>query len=63
MCVITMTNAPACAVMNPATLYAFFLTGTDTLTMGCDFDCGTRGKCSIRGTDGLPVELMSFGLE
>ncbi len=27
------------------------------------FNCGPRGSCTIRGTDGLPVELLSFGVE
>ena len=29
----------------------------------CGFNCGTRGSCKIRGGDGLPVELLAFGIE
>jgi hypothetical protein len=31
--------------------------------MFCAFDCGTRGSCKIREGDGLPVQLLTFGIE
>jgi len=36
---------------------------TYTTMVGCDFSCGARGKCTIRGGDGLPVELMEFSVD
>lgn len=62
-CNVSMTNALACQVMPGSRLFAAFNNSTDTTGMGCDFDCGTRGKCTIRGADGLPVELLRFGVE
>jgi len=37
-------------------------------TAGCSFMCGYTGSsfantCFVRGSDGLPVELMEFGVE
>ena len=40
---------------------------SDTPGMGCDFSCPllplSQRNCSIRGGDGLPVELMDFTIE
>ncbi len=35
----------------------------DTSAEFCGFNCGARGSCKIRGGDGLPVELLAFGIE
>lgn len=58
-CVVSAVNAAGCGAYGD-TLSATFLTSTENVTRGCDFDCGARGKCSIRGGDGLPVELLAF---
>ncbi len=61
-CAVTKTNAGLCEIL-ASTLRAEFTIASDTSAMGCDFNCGAKGKCSIRGGDGLPVELMHFGVE
>ena len=59
-------NAFAC-IVGPNELIASFLdspgSNTDTTMKYCNFMCGVRGNCTIRGGDGLPVELMRFGVE
>jgi hypothetical protein len=35
----------------------------DTTAEFCGFNCGARGNCQMRGGDGLPVELLHFGVE
>ncbi len=60
-CTPTATNAYGCSTGSG--IIAVFNLATNTAAMGCDFDCPGKGQCSIRGDDGLPVELMHFGVE
>ncbi len=71
-CVVKATNAFLCNVQpsplsNFGFLFAYFQTTSDVTTRGCDFSCPgrptTARNCSIRGNDGLPVELMEFSVE
>ena len=61
------TNADTCYVAFNSLLVAGFTTLNDTSEMGCDFSCPgqtvSQQNCSIRGADGLPVELMEFSVE
>ena len=43
-------------------LSAYF-SGGATSAAFCAFNCGTRGSCKIKAGDGLPVELLAFGIE
>src|SRR6185369_10204120 len=61
-CVDTAGNAYG-PVLFADNIGAIFMTSTDTVGMYQNFDCGARGKCTVRGGDGLPVELLSFGVE
>ncbi|MFT5039604.1 MAG: hypothetical protein ACI8TX_000555 [Hyphomicrobiaceae bacterium] len=62
-CTTTSSNAKACSVRYGTLLRAKFEDSTNTTAMACMFDCGVRGTCTIRGGVGLPVELLSFGVE
>ncbi len=61
-CSVQVNNADGC---NPAGswLIAVFNSTTNNATHSCVFNCGTRGTCTARGGDGLPVELLHFGVE
>ncbi len=61
-CSVTDTNAYGCTAAM-ANLRAVFSIASHTAGMSCMFDCGPRGSCTIRGGDGLPVELLSFGVD
>ena len=63
-CSVTNTNALACQAPTAAMtrLGGGFLPITDITARGCDFNCGGV-QCSVRGADGLPVELMEFSVE
>ena len=39
------------------------LTGADTSAMFCQWKINGTATCRIRGGDGLPVELLHFGVE
>lgn len=61
-CNATVVQASMCDAVS-VQLAAHFQFSTDDTLHYCNFDCGARGKCSIRGGDGLPVELIGFGVD
>ena len=61
----TGTNAFQCNGFYPGFAVAIFTTATPLTTRGCDFTIPAAGgvQCSIRGVDGLPVELLDFAID
>lgn len=62
-------NAPTNCLYNNNTIFptiaswvAFWPTNPYDANAGCQFNC-QNGSCFVRSTDGLPVELLSFGVE
>ncbi len=59
------TNAQGCTGDSTGLAVANFLPGSNMTTRGCDFTIPAAGgvQCSIRGLDGLPVELLDFAID
>lgn len=66
-CAPTGSNIYLCQQAGPYLLAHFSMSTSDTTMRGCDFFCAGQTAlmqhCSIRGGDGLPVELLSFGVD
>ena len=65
-CSLTMTMAASCNPVGPSVTASLFASAhtstTATMSVSCGWNCGC-GAVTIDGTDGLPVELMDFGIE
>ena len=64
--VASSSGVVACKVaqdFDSENLSAVFTGGATSNNAFCAFDCGVRGSCKIKPGDGLPVELLAFGVE